>query len=144
MRFLHVNSLEAVHSSRINVGKLRKGLKGILACQLWLQIYVSIVNKFIETVNDDFITYHFITYDFITYDVLLIFPRLFVRWYGMILYHLCYKNDLHELIKIHDRFEWTINNVQPYMKGSFTCACAKNNLDVCDWLVATFGESVKT
>ena len=53
-----------------NHRNVAKGAKGQLACQLWLHIYVMIVNRSIKT--------YYISYsEFITYDILLIFPQIF-------------------------------------------------------------------
>src|SRR3990172_12784281 len=98
MRFLRANALEAVHASRFDAEKKRKGVKCILSCPLWLQTYVSIVNK-------SMVIYYWWSSNFmITYDILLILPQFFDRFKHQILYNLCLHGALHDLIKIHDQF----------------------------------------
>ena len=95
------NAVEAVFSSRIDAKKPCNGVKASF-CQsypLWLQIYVSIVNRYIEDYYD-YVHYVHIR-DFITFDVLLIFQQLFDKFRDQILYKLCDVGALHDLIKIH-------------------------------------------
>ena len=90
------NVVEAILSSQFDAKKLKKsrpGVKCILTCPLWLQIYVSIVNRSIGTYYSQYS---------ITYDVLLIFPRLFDKFKCQILRKLCEDGVLCDLIKIHD------------------------------------------
>ena len=129
MRLLRANALEAVHASRIDAKKFDKGVKGILlTCPLWLQIYVSIVHRSIKTCYSKLFTY----------DVLLIFPRFFDKFKHDILRHLCYKGALHDLIKIHDRFEWSKIDVRSNGNYAFRWACTHGHLDVAKWLYTVF------
>src|SRR3989304_10490000 len=129
MRFLR--GVEAIHLSLVNGGKKRKG-KILLACPLWLQTYVSIANRF---VNLAIKTYHQRCRKFITYDVLLIFPQLFDKFKCDILRKLCMDNALHNLIKIHDRFEWSRDDV---LSDGFRWACSCGHLDTAKWLYTVF------
>ena len=99
--------VEAVHASRIdpkNPHAFIKDVNSILTCQLWLKIYV-VVNRSLE-IDYQYDNDKFYQYDkFITYDVLLIFPHLFDKWGDAIVYRLCEDGDVHNLIKIHDRFD---------------------------------------
>ena len=108
-----------------------KGVKYVLTCQLWLQIYVSIVNR-------DAGSYYPLRNTRITYDLVLIFPRLFDLCKCGILVWLCYDGSLHELIKIHDRFEWSHKDVRSVDNRAFGCACAFGHLEVAKWLYETF------
>src|SRR3990172_12309504 len=124
MRLLCANALEAVLSSKFDGKYLRKGVKGILTCPLWLQIYVSIVHSRLAGVNRSIEAYYS---KYITYDVLLIFPRLFDKLNLYILRHLCEKGALHYLIKIHDRFEWSRNDVRSLHNYAFRWACNRGH-----------------
>ena len=138
MRLLRANALEAVLSSQFDTKNLRKGVKGILTCPLWLQIYVSIVHSRLAGVN------RYVLYRkraLCTYEVLLIFPRFFDKFKCDILRHLCYKGALHDLIKIYDRFEWSVapgNDVRSLHNYAFIYACMYGHLDVAQWLYTTF------
>ena len=142
MRLLRPNALEAVLSSRFYVHECSTG-QLLLACQLWLQIYVSIVNRSIGYLCS-YIRYF--TYDldlrfygeYMTYDVLLIFPRFFDKCKCKILYDLCSKDALHDLIKIHAQFEWSHDDVRSGDNGAFRCACEYGRLDVAKWLFTVF------
>ena len=126
MRLLR--SLEAVYLSRIIVKKPCKCAKYILTCPLWLQIYVSIVHRSIKTWYSPYGRH-------ITYDVLLIFPRFFDKCKPEILYQLCNKNDLRDLIKIHYRFGWSRDDVeQYYIDIVLQLACRHGNLNMAKWL----------
>ena len=132
MRFLR--GVEAF-LSQFNVktpkgAKDAKGVKGqfLLVCPLWLQTYALIVHRSIEI--------YYCKY--ITYDVLLIFPRFFDTKRWEILLALCYRNSLHEIIKIHDRFGWSNNDVRRDDNFVFMCACTGNYLDLAKWLYTTF------
>ena len=135
MRFLRANALEAVHASRFDAEKKRKGVKCILSCPLWLQTYVSIVNKFMLFYDGWYSNF------MITYDVLLIFPRFFDRLKRQILYKLCYKGALHDLIKIHDQFEWPGapgDDFRSHDNPIFRYACKKGHLEIAQWLYTAF------
>ena len=131
---VYANVLETVHLSRFNAKYERcvaKGVKCVLSCQLWLHIYVQIVNKFVYT-------YFYIPYsDHITYDVLLILPKFFDYMKCHILCNLCKNGALIDLIKIHDLFEWSIKDVRSNNNEAFLRACAYD-LDVAKWLFTEF------
>ena len=133
MRLLR--GVEAIHLSLFDVpaiswpGKCRL----LLTCPLWLQTYVSIVNRSI--INE----FTEIPYGvFITYDLLLIFPQFFCELKRQILWSLCGKDALNDLIKIHDHFEWSIDDVRSQENEAFGHACAFGQLDTAKWLYKTF------
>ena len=129
MRLLR--GVEAVHLSLFDVKNLCKDVKSILLCPLWLQTYVSIVHR--PTVRK------YSSWNrHITYDVLLIFPRFLDEFKSLILCSLCYKGDLHELIKIHDRFEWSHDDARIDGNMPFRWACEFGHIDTAKWLYTTF------
>ena len=133
MRLLR--GVEAVLSSNFNVKRRYDSVKTILSCPLWLQTYVSIVNRCIEHI------YHCNNCNHITYDVLLIFPRLFDKCKCDILVELCSKGALDDLMKIHARFQLGVlshYDVRYCQYHLFICACEYGHLDVAKWLYTTF------
>ena len=128
MRLLR--GLEAVHASRNVLRIYVKGVKSMLTCSLWLQIYVSVVNRYIE----NYFNYYRKS---VTYDVLLIFPRLFDKLKCSMLSNLCRDGDLRDLIKIHARFEWSLYDVRYHRNSAFIWACCYGHLDVIKWLYTT-------
>ena len=137
MRLLRANVVEAVHASRINAKiRLRKGVKGILTCQLWLHKCVSIINRSIEN-------YYTWYSNCITYDILLIFPQLFDEFKYQILPNLCFKGALYDLIQIHDRFVWSPYDVRSFTNKAFQYACCQGHLDVANWLYTVFHLTIK-
>ena len=132
-----LRALEAVHSSRDVKGQQ------MLACQLWLQIYVSIVNRPARAGIMSFPAIHFELYGItITYDILLILPRLFDKLKSYILSKLCKQCMLDDLVKIHDQFEWPIY-LRDSASAAFGYACGKGHLDVAKWLYTTFQLTVE-
>ena len=132
MRLLRATALEAVLLSRFDAKHVCDNIKGVLSCPLWLQIYVSIVN------NSPVIWYISCYEVTITDDVLLIFPRIFDRLKCYILQSLCKKAALHDLIKIHDQFVWSQDDVRSNHNHAFRLACQRGHLDVAKWLHTVF------
>ena len=146
MRLLRANALEAVNSSRFNTKTPLHGVKSVLTSPLWIQVYVSILNRTI--VNRYIDNIPIIPFRIgvsietrycnrITYDILLIFPQLFDIFKHQILWGLCRSGALHDLLKIHDRFEWSHDDIRVY-NWAFKCACERGHLDVAQWLYTVF------
>ena len=139
MRLLH--ALEAVHSSLFDVTAFcYRGIKCVLTCPLWLQTYVSIVNRPAGIMSMPAIFYEAYGIN-ITYDLLLIFPRLFDEHNCYILSKLCRKGMLVDLVKIHAQFEWPIqigDDGRSNVNCAFRYACGNGHLNVAQWLYKVF------
>lgn len=147
MRLLR--GVEAIQSSLFDAEKSRECLKGVssvLSSPLWLQTYVSIVNRSIDILctyirNSTYDYYYYslvFRCKYITYDLFLIFPRFFDKFRRGMLHKLCKAGNLHDLIKIHDRFEWSRKDVRSSDNYAFIHACEYGHLDVVKWLCTVF------
>ena len=139
MRLLR--AMDAVHASRFDEKKLDKCIKYILTCPLWLQVYVSSVNRSIVNRLICNLPNHDRRCTRVTYDVLPIFPRLFDRYQGKILIDLCTSGNLRDLLKVHSRFEWSVSDNGEHnfiFHIAFKCACKQGHLHVAKWLYTAF------